>query len=71
MTEHTTQHPGGEPDNFIHREEMYRSKLNVPTFTGVGDVEQFIEEFHGTIDVTQWPPRVALIKLREALTEQA
>jgi len=71
MTGHTAQHPGGESDNFIHMKEMYRNKLNVSTFAGVGDVEQFIEEFTGVSVVTQWPPRVALIKLWEALTEHA
>jgi len=56
MTEHTTRHPEGEPDNFLHMEEMYKGKLNAPTFTGIKDAEQFIEEFHGVLDVAQWPP---------------
>jgi len=34
-------------------------------------VEQFIEDFNGVLNVTQWPLRVALVKLRKALTEQA
>jgi len=38
---------------------------------GVEDVEQFIEEFNRVLDVTQWPPRVALVKLWEAPMEQA
>jgi len=71
MTEHTTKHPGGKPANFLHMEEVYRDKLTAPTFTGVEDVEQFIEEFHDVADVAQWPPQVALVKLREILTERA
>jgi len=34
-------------------------------------MEQFIQEFNEVIDITQWTPRVALIQLRIALTEQA
>jgi len=34
-------------------------------------VEQFIQEFREVIDLAQWPPRVAFIQLRRALTEQA
>jgi len=53
-------------------EEAYRYKLEAPTFTGVEDVEQFISEFNETLAISQWPPRVALIKLwGGALTEQA
>jgi len=52
-------------------EEAYRYRLKVPVFTGLEDVEQFIQEFSNVIAITQWPPRVALIQLRMALTEQA
>jgi len=52
-------------------EEAYRYKLKAPTFTGQEDVEQFITEFSEVLAITKWPPRVALIKLRRALTEQA
>jgi len=52
-------------------EEVYKYKLNVPTFAGTGDIEQFISEFNETLNITQWPPRVALAKLREALTGEA
>jgi len=52
-------------------EEAYRHRLKAPVFTGLEDVEQFIQEFSEVIGITQWPPRVALIQLRMALTEQA
>jgi len=55
-----------------HRElpgDKYR--LKAPTFTGDGDVEHFIQEFSDVADVTQWPPRVALLKLRMSLMEKA
>jgi len=51
-------------------EEAYRYRLKAPVFTGLKDVEQFIQEFSEVIDITQWPPWVALIQLRMALTEQ-
>jgi len=50
---------------------VYKHKLKVPTFTGIEDIEQFISEFNETWAITQWPPRVALIKLWEALTREA
>jgi len=65
------RHPEGELDNFIYLGDMYSSKLNTSTFTGTKDLEQFVEEFHEVWEVAQWPPRVALIKLREALTGRA
>jgi len=43
----------GEPAIIINMEEVYRDKLNAPIFTGVEDVEQFIEEFTRVLDVTQ------------------
>jgi len=52
-------------------EEPYRYRLKAPVFTGSEDVEQFIQEFSEVIDITQWPPWVALIQLRMAPTEQA
>jgi len=55
----------------LQEEEAYRYRLKVPVFTGLKDVEQFIQEFSEVIDITQWLPRVALIQLRMALTEQA
>jgi len=55
----------------LQGEEAYRYCLKAPTFTGREDVEQFIQMFSDVIDITQWPPRVALIQLRMALTEQA
>jgi len=51
--------------------EAYRYRLKAPVFTGLEDVEQFIKQFSEVIDITQWPPRVALIQLRMALPEQA
>jgi len=50
-------------------EDRYR--LKAPTFTGEEAVEQFIQEFHDVMEVTQWPPRVALLKLRMALMDKA
>jgi len=49
----------------------HRYRLKGPTFTGNEDVEQFTQEFSDVADVTQWPPKIALIQLRRALTEQA
>jgi len=78
MAEDTAPHTEGERTTIIApgkvfqpREEAYEYKLEAPTFTGVEDVEQFISEFNETLAITQWPPRVALIKLPGALTEQA
>ena len=45
--------------------------MKAPTFTGDEDVEQFIQKFSDVADVTQWPPRVALLKLRMLLVEKA
>jgi len=50
-------------------EDRYR--LKAPTFTGEDEVEQFIQEFHDVMEVTQWPPRVALLKLRMPLMDKA
>jgi len=78
MAEGTAQREEGERDNVIAPkgpslpgEEAYRYRLKVLVFMGFEDVEQFIQEFSELIDVTQWPPRVALIQLQMALTEQA
>jgi len=76
---------GGEPDNVAIpikpvvleevrvRRELYedRYRLEVPTFTGEEEVEQFIQEFQGVLEIAQWPPRVALLKLRMALRDKA
>jgi len=51
--------------------EAYKYRLNVPTFAGTGDIEQFISEVNETWTITQWPLRVALAKLRGALTREA
>jgi len=45
--------------------------LKAPTFTGEEAVEQFIQEFQNVMEVAQWPPRVALLKLRMALMDKA
>jgi len=45
--------------------------LKAPTFTGEEAVEQFIQEFQDVMEVAQWPPRVALLKLRMALMDKA
>jgi len=50
-------------------EDRYR--LKAPTFTGEEAVEHFIQKFQDVIEVTQWPPRVALLKLRMALMDKA
>jgi len=44
-------------------EEAYRDKLEAPVFTGLGDVEQFIQTFNEVRAITQCSPRVVLIKL--------
>jgi len=56
----------------IHREcyeEKYR--LKVPTFSGEEPVEQFVQEFQDVMEVAQWPPRKALLKLRMVLSDNA
>jgi len=50
-------------------EDRYR--LKAPTFLGEEAVEQFIQKFQDVMEVAQWPPRVALLKLRMALTDKA
>jgi len=77
MAEDATPRTEGEQNTvraperlFQPEKEAYRYKLEAPTFTGLEDVEQFITEFSEVLAITQWPPRVALIKLRRALTEQ-
>jgi len=50
-------------------EDRYR--LKAPTFSGEETVEQFIQEFQDVMEVAQWPPRVALLKLRMALMDKA
>jgi len=47
-----------------------RYRLKAPTFTGK-EVEQLIQEFSDVMEVTQWPPRVALLKLRMSLMDRA
>jgi len=46
-----------------------RYRLKAPTFTSGEEVEQFIQEFNDVMEVTQWPPRVALLKLRMSLMD--
>jgi len=46
-------------------------RLKVPTFTGEGDLEYFIKWFKKTMEFARWPPRMALTKLRLALTGKA
>jgi len=78
MAEDTTRHTEGERTHIINLrrlsqpgEEAYKYRLNVPTFAGTGDIEQFISEFNETWTITQWPLRVALAKLRGVLTREA
>jgi len=56
----------------IHR-EFYEEKywLTVPTFSGEEPVEQFVQEFQDVMEVAQWPPQIALLKLRMALSDKA
>jgi len=55
-----------------HRELVAdRYRLKSPTFTGNEEAEQFILEFSDVMEVTQWPPRVALLKLRMSLMDKA
>jgi len=55
------------------RRELYedRYQLEATTFTGEDEVEQFIQEFQEVMEIAQWPPRVALLKLRMALRDKA
>jgi len=46
-------------------------RLKVPTFTGKESVEQFIQTFQELRNFARWPPRMALLKLRTALTDKA
>jgi len=78
MAEDTTLHAGGECTHVVNPRRLVQPgretrqyRLPTPTFTGVEDVEQFVSEFRETWDVAQWPPRVALAKLRGALTGEA
>jgi len=55
MAEETTQHTEGEPTHILNPrrlsqpgEEIYKYKLNAPTFSGTEDIEQFISEFNET-----------------------
>jgi len=50
-------------------EDRYR--LKAPTFTSEEEVEQSIKEFYDVMEVTQWPPRAALLKLRMSLMDKA
>ena len=66
----------GEQDQFaVPREPVVlhedRYRLEAPTFTGEEEVEQFIQEFQEVLEIAQWPPRVALLKLRMALRDKA
>jgi len=56
----------------VHR-ELYedRYRLKAPAFTGEEAVGQFIQEFQKVMEIAQWPPRVALLKLRMALRDKA
>lgn len=62
-------------DKEAHKEfpgDRYRLKgTPPPVLTGNEDGEQFIQEFSDVVEVTQWPPRVALLKLRMSLAEKA
>jgi len=78
MAEDATLHAEGESTHIVNPRgliqpggETRQYRLKTPTFTGVEDVEQFASEFHETWDITQWPPRVALAKLRRALMERS
>jgi len=68
MAKGKAQHIEGErdivvaPERLIQPgEEAYKYRLKAPVFTGLEDVEHFIQEFSEVINITQWPPRVALI----------
>jgi len=49
----------------------YRYRLTAPTFTDEAEVEQFIQEFNDVMEVTKWPPRVALLRLIMSLMDKA
>jgi len=49
----------------------HRYRLKALTFTGEEKVEQFIQEFNDVMEVTKWPPRVALLKLKMSLMNKA
>jgi len=78
MAEDATLHTEGERTYIVNPrrlsqpgEEVHKYRLKVPTFAGIEDIEQFISEFNETWAITRWPPRVALAKLRGALTGEA
>jgi len=54
------------------RESSQRTETaSLPIFTGKEAVEQFIQKFQEVMEIAQWPPRVALLKLRMALRDKA
>jgi len=78
MAEDTALHAEGERTHIVNPrgliqpgEETHKYRLKTPTFAGAEDVEQFASEFYEMWDITRWPPRVALAKLRRALTGKA
>jgi len=48
-----------------------RCRLKAPIFTGKEALEQFIQVLSDVMEVTQWPPQVALLKLRMSLMDKA
>jgi len=56
----------------VHR-KLYEDRywLKTPAVTGEEAVEQFIQKFQEVMEIAQWPPRVALLKLRMALRDKA
>jgi len=67
------------PENPVVLEEVrvprelneVRYQLKAPAFTGEEAVEQFIQDCQDVMEVAQWPPRVALLKLTMALMDKA
>jgi len=52
----------------LHEDRYWLKAL---TFSGEELVEKFVQEFQDVMEVAQWPPRVALLKLRMALSDKA
>jgi len=63
--------PGAEERVAYRVRDADRYRLKASTFTGEEEVEQFIQEFGDVIEVTQWPPWAALLKLRLSMMDKA
>lgn len=55
----------------VARAAAVASKLKTPSFNGEGDVEAYITQFNDVWEVTEWQPRIAVLKMREGLEGKA